>query len=187
METTGRKGSCIIPSGRATRAAFVVFGISAAVFGLIFMQIWGFPALKTAALNFLTDYIALAITLLAGMILHEIIHATFFTLFCRDGFRSVSFGVNWRHLAPYVTCSEALTVKQYAIATAMPGIILGLLPALYALASGTGWFLVFGVFFTAGSASDFLSLVDLRSLPRGVRVTDHADEAGFDWHLDESN
>src|SRR5690606_33751740 len=106
---------------------------------------------------FFTNYVWLAVTLLGGMLLHEVIHAIFFAIFSRNGLRSVSFGINWQHLAPYVNCPEALTVRQYAIATLMPGIALGLIPSLYATVSGAGWFLVFGVFFTAGSAGDFLS------------------------------
>lgn len=176
-----KKGSCTIPPARATRWSFIVFGISALVFGTAFVLLWGFAQAKDAVVEFLTNYVWLAVTLPGGMLLHEVIHAVFFGTFSRNGFRSVSFGINWQHLAPYVNCSEALTVRQYAIATIMPGIALGLIPSLYAVVSGAGWFLVFGIFFTAGSAGDFLSFTDLLTLPQSASVTDHPDEAGFTW------
>ncbi len=183
MKTAEQKGSCTIPPGKATRWSFIVFGISGAVFGSAFATLWGFPHLWAAVVAFLTDYLRLAIALLVGMLLHELIHAGCFALFSKKGFRSVTLGINWKHFAPYASCNESLTVRQYAIATLMPGIVMGVLPCLYAVITGAGWFLVFGVFFTAGAASDFLSAADLSKLPRDARVTDHPDEAGFDWSI----
>jgi hypothetical protein len=168
-----------ISSSRANQASFVAFIISSILFGIPFGLLWGFDELRNGFTSFLTDYVKLFIVLVSGMILHEGLHALTFAAFCKNGFRSVNFGIKWKHLSPYVHCREILSLNQYRLGTLMPGLILGIIPTIIGVASGNAWLLIYGVFFTAGAAGDFLSLIKLNGVDPSYRVKDHPDDLGF--------
>ena len=88
------------------------------------------------------------IILFAGIILHELIHGLTFLLFCKNGFKSIEFGIMWKYLAPYCHCKEPLPVRPYIIGALMPAIVLGFIPAGIGLITGKFIPLVFGMIFS---------------------------------------
>jgi hypothetical protein len=169
----------IIPLRVANVSSFVLFCASLIIFGIPFSFIWSWQYLLFAWREFLSGYLLLFVSLLCGVILHEGLHALTWALFSRNGWRSVSFGINWKHLAPYVHCAEYLPRNNYLAGVITPGVALGILPLLIALISGSGWLFCFGAFFTAGAAGDFLCALRLFSFRRSDQILDHPENLGF--------
>jgi hypothetical protein len=168
----------ILPS-KANLYSFFLFFFNVLLFGLAFSLIWGFPAFALAWKEFLMQYFRLAIVILTGMALHEGIHAIVWAAYCKNGFRSVKFGVNWRNLSPYVQCNEDMLLRHYTYGVLMPGVVLGILPGVISVITGNGWLLCFGIFFISGAAGDFLSYTKLRLFKREDSVRDHPEHLGF--------
>lgn len=169
----------IIPKATANKASFVLFGSTLVATGGLFSLAYSFEAFWLAWQTFLLNYLHLGIFVIGGMAAHELLHVLVWSLSSRQGIRSISIGFDVRQLAPYVHCSEFLTLRSYAIGVALPGIVLGVLPLLASLLYGSGYLLCFGVFFTAGAAGDFLSLYYLKSVPHDAKIKDHPEHLGF--------
>lgn len=118
------------------------------------------------------------VIMIVGIVVHELIHGIVFAVFSKRGFKSVSFGILWKSLTPFCHCKEALSVRQYMISTMMPAIVLGLVPALIAIVTGSVALLLFGVFFTLAAGGDFLILYLLRNEPSEFLVQDHPEKIG---------
>jgi hypothetical protein len=131
----------------------------------------GFNSLFRAFLTFL-------IVFLAGVVLHELIHGLTWMVFGRKPLRAIQFGFQLKTLTPYAHCTEPMCVNAYRIGTVMPGILLGLLPALLGIMNGNGWLLAFGVLFTVAAGGDFLILWLLKDVDRRKLVEDHPTRAG---------
>lgn len=131
--------------------------------------------LEYGSLGLFVIIIAISIV---GVILHELIHGFCWGLFAKNGFKSISFGVVWKMLTPYCHCKEPLQVNHYIFGAIMPGIILGLIPAIYALVYDSFGILLFGVFFTIAAAGDILMVYLLRNERMNSLVQDHPSEVG---------
>ncbi len=99
----------------------------------------------------------LLVLILCLSILHELIHGITWSLFAKNHFHSIDFGIIWSSFSPYCTCSEPLKKWQYLLGTAMPTLVLGggctvaavmtnrlliFLLAEYMIVSGGGDFLI---------------------------------------------
>jgi len=116
--------------------------------------------------------------LIAGTILHELIHGITWSFYTDKGFKSIKFGILWKMLTPYCHCEEPLTVNQYIKGAIMPAIILGIIPALISIAIGNPGLLAFGIFFTMAAGGDFMIINLLRKENKNNLVEDHPSEAG---------
>lgn len=116
--------------------------------------------------------------LLAGIVVHEALHAISWRLAGRLPARSVAFGVNWKVLMPYAHPRLPMPARAYALGAAVPGVVLGLVPAAAGLATGDGAWSGWGAIFTAAAAGDLLVLHSLRGLPGAARVLDHPTRVG---------
>ncbi len=113
-----------------------------------------------------------------GVVAHELVHGITWALFAKNGFRSIRFGVMWKMATPYCHCKEPLQIKHYLIGAITPFIFVGLIPAIYAIATGsTGW-LLFGIFYTIGAIGDFMIIDLLRNEKMTDFALDHPSEAG---------
>ncbi|MDY3364446.1 DUF3267 domain-containing protein [Riemerella anatipestifer] len=132
--------------------------------------------------NFISNSYPIAfiifIAIIIGIILHELIHGLTWSIFTKNGFKSMKFGILLKMLTPYCHCKEPLKVKQYIIGAIMPSIILGLLPAILAIILGNIILLVFGTFFTIAAIGDFMIINLLKSENKDSYVLDHPSEAG---------
>jgi len=154
------------------------------IYGLPYILIWK-PApdisafIESASLKgSLFGISSVFMVLIAGIIVHELIHGLVFALYADRGFKSVKFGILWKYLAPYCHCSEALRVKHYRIAVLAPAVVLGLVPGILASILGSPGLLVFGIFFTVAAGGDFLVFNLIWKENRNDLVKDHPSEAG---------
>lgn len=82
-------------------------------------------------------------------------------------------------ITPYCHCKEPLTPKQYIIGAITPSIILGFIPALASLMTGSFPLLIFAILFTVGAAGDFMIIRLMLKEHRDSLVLDHPSEAGY--------
>jgi len=115
---------------------------------------------------------------LAGIVAHELVHGITWALFAKKGFRSIKFGVLWKYITPYCHCKEPLQIRHYLIGAITPFIFVGLLPAVYAIITGSINWLLFGIFYTVGAVGDFLIIKLLLPGKRNDYALDHPSEAG---------
>lgn len=113
-----------------------------------------------------------------GIIIHELIHGLCWGIFAKQGFKSIKFGVKWEFLTAYCHCKEPLQIKHYIFGALMPGIILGLLPTIYAIVIGNIYLFIFGCFFTLAAGGDLLMVFLLRDQSKDTFVQDHPSEVG---------
>ena len=145
--------------------------------GLYLLRWWG----KLQAGTFVIEPGAVLLFLgffLVGIVAHELIHAGSWMLFGRLPRSAIAFGIDKKTLSPYAHCKVPLEVNQYRLGGVMPGLVMGILPALAAVITGSGWLLEFGLLFTLAAGGDFLILWLIRKVPAGKLVEDHPTRGG---------
>lgn len=139
-------------------------------------------------LNILKDFsliklfggvLAVMAIFLLGIVAHELLHGIGWIFFTKGKFKAISFGIKWEYLTPYCHCSEPLRKWQFVIGAALPGFVLGILPAIISYFNGSFSWWFFGFFFTASAGGDIIALWMLRKVPKGVLIQDHPSELGF--------
>jgi hypothetical protein len=159
---------------------------------LAFLEAWGF-ALRWGWEAFRTGLDALfgnlwlfLVIFLVGVMIHELIHGISWAFFGNKPLRSIQFGFQLKMITPYAHCKEPMKVNAYRWGTIMPGLVLGLLPALIGIVTGWGAWLTFGLIFTTAAGGDMLVLWLLRGVAAGKQVEDHPSQAGC-YVLEETN
>jgi hypothetical protein len=114
----------------------------------------------------------------AGAVVHELLHGLTWALFCQHGVKSIKYGVHWRYLTPYCHCQEMLPLRPYILGGIMPGLVMGLLPALGGMATGNLLLFLFGLFFSIAASGDLLVLWMLRRARATDLVQDHPEKIG---------
>ena len=115
------------------------------------------------------------------VILHELIHGLTWSRFTKKGFRSISFGVIWRSLNPYCTCSEPLSKIHYMTGLLMPWFVLGILPCIAALIIPSGFLLFIGVIMVLSAGGDLLiaQMMLARKSDGELLFLDHPTDIGL--------
>lgn len=117
--------------------------------------------------------------LLALIVVHELIHGIVWGLCLDQKFKGIEFGFIWRLLTPYCTCTKPLKQKAYVIGSAMPTLLLGHLPAVYAVFTGNLFLFLIGMIMITGGAGDKLIQDRIRrSEERNALCLDHPYECG---------
>jgi hypothetical protein len=83
-------------------------------------------------------------------------------------------GMHWKLLTPYAWCREPISLGAYML----PGLLLGVLPFLGALASSSAWLAAWGIFFTLAASGDLLVVWLVRDVPSDALVIDHSSRCG---------
>ena len=114
-------------------------------------------------------------------VVHELIHGLFWSLFTPHRFKDIEFGIMRPSYNPYCTCLVPLKKTQYLIGTAMPLVLLGILPMLIGIAVQNTNVLFLGIVMTDGAAGDILiihRLLSYKSSAGEITYMDHPTEAG---------
>ncbi|MGC8823171.1 MAG: DUF3267 domain-containing protein [Bacteroidales bacterium] len=112
------------------------------------------------------------------IIVHEGLHAFFWALLSGQ-WRHVRFGFNRQYLTFYTHCSVPLSKATYFAGGIAPFLMLSLMPAVYALVTGSYYWLAFAIFNGWTCAADLLMCYHILRLPRRVRLLDHPEKLGF--------
>ncbi len=181
-----------IPKGRkvtisivkANVFAIVLMVVSAIAFLPPFFMIWKDRKTVSELFGGFGNWSIVPILMIAGILVHELIHGLTWACFARNGWKSISFGVIWKLLTPYCHCNEPMRIPGYMMGAMMPCIVLGIIPAIASLFVGSLPLLVWGVFFVAAAAGDIWMTWLLTKENRNSFVLDHLSEAGF-YVIDE--
>jgi hypothetical protein len=71
-----------------------------------------------------------------------------------------------------------MTARAYRTAVLLPGIILGVLPAIVGLLIGSFWLTLFGAIMVMAAGGDLAVLLAVRDVPATAIVRDHPTKPG---------
>lgn len=165
--------------------SLAVLALSAIVFFGAFIALWGGDSIyspdkaeeQVQAMS--TGTIFMLVAIIAGIVVHELIHGLVWGIYAPSRFKSISFGVIWKMLTPYCHCSEPMKVKNYMKGALAPLVVLGIIPAAAGVAFASVSVTLFGVIFIASAAGDIMVAWRLRKEPAENTVLDHPSEAGY--------
>ncbi len=118
------------------------------------------------------------ISILIGIVVHEMLHGLGWVFFAKRKFRSLNFGIMMPEMAPYAHCREPLPVYGYRVGILLPGIVLGFLPAVYGIVTGSFSWLCYGILFTWAASGDFIMYWQIRKLKADTMIMDHPEKLG---------
>ncbi len=158
----------------------VFFALPVMLLGTVYLLIWGYESTFVFLSAFKTkpNIIWAMVSIITGIILHELIHGIAWMYFAGKKNGHIKFGVNWKTLTPYAHCTEPMEIAPYRLGAAAPGIILGFIPYLIGLVTGNPVITLFGLFFSFAASGDGLILWILRKVEKGKLVEDHPSRAG---------
>ncbi len=163
---------------KANVYAFLTSGPFAVLGVLLFFLIHrsGSFTLEPKSLMFYS--LALFPAFLLLTLLHELTHGLVWSIFAKNHWKSISFGVIWEMLTPYCHCDEPLLLWQMCLGAFAPFVTVGLLPLLYALLTGNVFFLALSFFMMFGSGGDFTIILLVAKEKKNTLVVDHPSECG---------
>ena len=133
---------------------------------------------KTHGARILLLPLLMMLVFIPGAVVHELLHGLTWAVFCKRGIKSIKYGVYWKSLTPYCHCEEVLPLRPYVLGGMMPGLVMGILPAVAGIFWGNPWVFSFGLFFTLAAAGDMLVLWMLRHCHATDLVQDHPEKVG---------
>ncbi|MFH1958376.1 MAG: tetratricopeptide repeat protein [bacterium] len=115
--------------------------------------------------------------LILSFVAHEWLHGAGFL---RGGAsrRHVRFGFFLKTFTPYAHCTQPLPARAYRRAVALPGIVLGFVPAMIGIISGLHMLTLLGVIGIVGAGGDIVILLLLWSVPADRLLVDHPSRVG---------
>jgi len=162
---------------KANLAGFPLFFLLMSGAVLPYILLGGFPAFVLGVRSFV-DLRVFIPWIIVGTLAHEAMHGLGWTAAGAGAFGSVKFGFHWKTLTPYAHFTEPMTAKAYRIGIVLPGIVVGLCPALAGYAMSNPPLVLFGGIFTGGAAGDLMGLWATRKIPPGTLVLDHPSRVG---------
>lgn len=129
-------------------------------------------------LGALRNLLLFSLVVIAGAVLHELLHGIVWIIYLRKGFGVLKFGITSTDMSPYVHCTELLPVWVYRAGIVLPGIVLGIIPVLVGTITGKGIIFITGFFFTWAASGDFIIFWLIRHLEKNKKVLDHPELIG---------
>lgn len=163
----------------ANAFSFIVLAVAAIPTLVAYRALWGeFHVGGGDPYGVLIKDAVFVVAMLAGIVVHELIHGATWAMFAQSGWKSISFGVMWKMLSPYCHCSEPLPLRHYVAGALMPLVVLGIIPLALGLALESFLVVLYGVVFVSAASGDILVVWKLRHDKATSSVLDHPTEAG---------
>ena len=119
------------------------------------------------------------VLMIVSIPVHEGLHGLGWRFFCKEGWRSIQFGVMWESLTPYAHCREPLKLGRYYIGLLAPVTVLGVVPSILAVVTGDISLLLMGTYNLLLAGGDLtIALIIARYRGKDVRILDHPDQCG---------
>ncbi len=169
--------------GEAQFGALIYFIPFIIIFGIPYYLLWGSMILNQINTNLIANFGMWSLLIgfsvfAAGIVAHELIHGLTWATYANKGIKSMKYGVIWKFMTPYCHCKEPLLMKHYITGTLMPGIILGFIPSILAIVTGSFVLFLFGLFFTLAAGGDFMMINILRKESMNIFIQDHPSKIG---------
>ncbi len=111
------------------------------VFAFIYNFIWdNHVSIKTFVFWLRENPVEWFLSILIISLIHEPVHAFIYGLFCKNKYKSVELGMDWKQMYSYTYVNEAIPLKSYVLGLMLPFL---LSCALGTLSIVTGSFLIF--------------------------------------------
>lgn len=169
----GERRDLSIPMANANLYSLAILPL-VALLAAVFVYLWGYGALSDGAtferpvVSIVAVYVIGFLVVAFGIAAHEAIHGLSWAYFGGKQMSAIKFGFQVKTLTPYAHCKEPIEARTYRIEAAMPGLVVGLLPSLVGIATGNGWIMLFGLFFTFAAGGDLLVLWLIRKVDAKV-------------------
>jgi hypothetical protein len=174
-----------ISAGQATKMALALIPIFAVVVLVPHWLIWGGISFVGDVLAVLRPIIVIPVFIISVFV-HEALHGLGFVWFGHLAWRDVRFGFHWKALAPYAHCQAPLSAGAYRGAVLLPGLMLGVIPALIGVIIGLGGLSIYSIIMLMAAGGDFVILWVIRCVPASSLVLDHAERPGC-WILTDQS
>ncbi len=115
------------------------------------------------------------------IVVHELIHGITWAAFVKEGWKSISFGFIVEYLTPYCSCNQPMKKYQIIVGAIMPTIVLGFIPAIVAVFTGSTITLFVALMLIMGGGGDMIiifKLLRFKSTAKDVLFIDHPYELG---------
>jgi Putative zincin peptidase len=162
---------------RANALAILVTAPPVLGLAAVFAARWGWALAGRGVNEFLTLPVGVPLAV-GGILVHEAVHAITWAIASGRPLSAIEIGIQWRSLSPFAHPRAPMAARPYRIGAAMPGVVLGLIPAVLAVILGTPLLLIFGLFFLIAAGGDALVLWLIRDVSSGLLVQDHPTRAG---------
>lgn len=142
---------------------------------VVFFLVWQEGAIG------LFDFIIAYLLFFVFIVIHELIHGITWSFFAKNGWKSIRFGFICKYLTPYCHCSEPMKKRAVIIGGLMPTVVLGIMPAIIAIISGSLWLMLTAVLMIFGGGGDILmsyKLLCYKSDSDDILFMDHPYEIG---------
>lgn len=167
-----------IPAGLVNMASLGLVPLVLGITLWVYANLWGdFSPMLETLLKPSAFFGVLAI-FIVSVLVHELLHAVGFVYVGKADWSTVTFGFNWRGMAPYAHCFEPMPVQSYRWAVALPGLVLGGVPVILGWLTGWFWLVLFGAVMLITAAGDWMILWAVRRVLYGTIVRDHSDKVG---------
>lgn len=130
----------------------------------------------------MSECVIFLVVLAVLIVVHELIHGAFWAIFAKNHLKSIEFGFMVQYLTPYCCCKEVLTRGQYIIGGIMPTVLLGVVPAVVAIFSGSSLLFAIGCLMILAGGGDLTILLKIlmyRSKKEEILYMDHPYECGL--------
>ena len=116
-----------------------------------------------------------------SIVVHELIHGITFSIFAKNHWKDIDFGMVWVTLTPYCTCISPVRKGGYLLALLMPCITLGIIPSIVAVAIKSMPLLIYGLLMILAAGGDLLIcylIIKNKTKKKDVIYLDHPTECG---------
>ncbi|CAN5766791.1 hypothetical protein BH23ACT11_BH23ACT11_14090 [soil metagenome] len=173
---TGRRRDLSMSMGMANLYVLIISGPVTALLALIYAAFWNADSLFV--LDSQAAWLVALGLVVVGVLVHEALHGLSAAYFSGKPLETIKFGFQLKTLTPYAHIREPILARAYRLGTAAPGVVLGLVPSVIGLISGSGSAMLFGLFFTFAAGGDALILWLIRGVRGDTLVEDHPTNAG---------
>lgn len=130
------------------------------------------------------DSLIFLVGIVLGLVVHELVHGVTWLLLLKKGFSHLSFGLMTG--AVYCHIDVPMDKRKYVIGALMPLLLVGVVPWVAAILSGSLTWMLVGAVMISGAIGDIMIVWTLRSEPASTLVYDHPSEAGcYVYHKTE--
>lgn len=141
----------------------------------LYLIVWGWPS--ASAGEWVTATLLMLGAYLVAVVVHEILHIIPM-LFVGIRVSELKVGVRWSEGVVFVHGGRPVSATAYRVILATPGILLGVIPAIYGIVAGNAFLTVFAWLMLVSAVGDWAVLRLIRDLPGDTLVQDHEREVG---------
>ena len=119
------------------------------------------------------------------VIVHEGVHAIGWKVTSGLDWSQFTFGIDKKSLSPYCHATAPMDIRAYRIGGGAPLLLVGILPFIYALLTGSAMWALLSAVLISAAVGDIYVLWSLRHVPAGSLCLDHPTQAGCIVYLPE--